>query len=160
MWLTFFHFGSIIPWQYAHANAIRQATHMVPGPVRVVVGIHSDAEIIRYIIPSVSNILNRQFHRNKGPPLFKQTERHNPSTQSFFLILTWFASTQRYALVEGCRWVDQVVHDVPYSANMTLLRQYGIGRCFKREITAININPRFCGSRRWHCYGMTHFWFQ
>ena len=35
--------------------------------------------------------------------------------------------TSRYALIEGCRWVDEVVYDVPYSAQMNILDDYGIG---------------------------------
>ena len=35
--------------KYGHANAIRRALTMVPGPVHVVVGVHSDEEIARSV---------------------------------------------------------------------------------------------------------------
>ncbi|KAF7971841.1 hypothetical protein HWV62_19861 [Athelia sp. TMB] len=48
-------------FQYAHANAIRQAkVDVIEGPVRVVAGIHSDAEILR---------------TKGGPPIFDEAER-------------------------------------------------------------------------------------
>lgn len=55
LWLD----GCFDGFHYAHANAVRQATKLVPGPVEIVAGVHSDNEITK----------------NKGPPLFDESER-------------------------------------------------------------------------------------
>ncbi|KAF8525201.1 Nucleotidylyl transferase [Hysterangium stoloniferum] len=80
--------GCFDGFHYAHANAIRQALFLIenePRP-RIFAGIHADKEILK----------------NKGPPLFDQTER--------------------YALIRGCRWIDEVVEDVPYVTRFDVTR--------------------------------------
>jgi len=80
--------GCFDGFHYAHANAIRQALFLIenePHP-RIFVGVHTDEEILK----------------NKGPPLFDQTER--------------------YALIRGCRWIDEVVEDVPYVTRFDVTR--------------------------------------
>ncbi|KAF7986242.1 hypothetical protein HWV62_38707 [Athelia sp. TMB] len=58
LWLD----GCFDGFHYAHANAIRQAkVDVIEGPVRVVAGIHSDAEILR---------------TKGGPPIFDEAERY------------------------------------------------------------------------------------
>ncbi|KZV92525.1 Nucleotidylyl transferase [Exidia glandulosa HHB12029] len=44
--------------------------------------------------------------KNKGPPLFGERER--------------------YDVIRGCRWVDQVVEDVPYVTQLSTIDQYNI----------------------------------
>lgn len=86
LWLD----GCFDGFHFAHANAVRQALNLVAGPVHIIVGVHSDAEILR----------------NKGPPLFDERER--------------------YDLIRGCRWVDQVVEDVPYVTQLTSIDEHKI----------------------------------
>ncbi|TDL28885.1 Nucleotidylyl transferase [Rickenella mellea] len=57
LWLD----GCFDGFHYAHANAIRQSLTLVHGPVEIIVGVHSDAEITK----------------NKGPPLFDERERYD-----------------------------------------------------------------------------------
>mmetsp|Transcript_20274 Transcript_20274/g.34879 ORF Transcript_20274/g.34879 Transcript_20274/m.34879 type:complete len:415 (-) Transcript_20274:704-1948(-) len=70
-----FHFG--------HANALRQAKAL--GDV-LVVGVCSDAEILKH----------------KGPPVMNEEER--------------------YMQVESCKWVDEIVTDVPYEVSEEYLQ--------------------------------------
>ena len=63
--------------KYAHANAIRRALSMVTGSVQVVVGVHSDEEITKYVL-TWSTLLRSQtidIFRHKGPPLLDESER-------------------------------------------------------------------------------------
>ena len=60
---------------FGHANMLRQAKKLCN---TLVVGVHSDAEIIRV----------------KGPPLVPERER--------------------YEMVKQCKWVDEIIEDVPY----------------------------------------------
>jgi len=69
-----------------HFNAIRQAKAL--GDI-LVVGVHSDAEILR----------------NKGP--------------------TTMTDEERLYAVKACKWVDEVVFDVPYSPSVDLLDRLG-----------------------------------
>jgi len=73
-----------------HYNAIRQAKAL--GDI-LVVGVHSDAEILR----------------NKGPTTMNEEER-------------------LYA-VKNCKWVDEVVFDVPYSPSVELLDRHNCDFC-------------------------------
>ncbi|KAF8531011.1 Nucleotidylyl transferase [Gautieria morchelliformis] len=88
LWLD----GCFDGFHYAHANAIRQALFLMEGASkpRIVVGVHSDEEI----------------RKNKGPPLFDQTERYNT--------------------LRGCRWIDQIVEDVPYTTSFDVTFRHGI----------------------------------
>ncbi|KAI9593032.1 hypothetical protein BDF19DRAFT_449250 [Syncephalis fuscata] len=75
---------------YGHANALRQAKEMGD---YLVVGVHSDAEILL----------------NKGPTVMKEEER--------------------YAAVEACKWVDEVVRDAPYVTSLDYLDRYNCDFC-------------------------------
>ncbi|RKP27383.1 hypothetical protein SYNPS1DRAFT_12750 [Syncephalis pseudoplumigaleata] len=75
---------------YGHANALRQAKEMGD---YLVVGVHSDAEILK----------------NKGPTVMKEEER--------------------YAAVEACKWVDEVVRDAPYVTSLEYLDRYNCDFC-------------------------------
>jgi len=104
LWLD----GCFDGFHYAHANAIRQALTLVPGPVRLVVGVHSDAEVTR----------------NKGIPLFDEQER--------------------YALLKGCRWVEEIVRDAPYSAQMEMLDKYHIDFVVHGDDIAMDASGHDC----------------
>ncbi|KAI8056814.1 hypothetical protein BDF22DRAFT_668064 [Syncephalis plumigaleata] len=75
---------------YGHANALRQAKEMGD---YLVVGVHSDEEILK----------------NKGPTVMKEEER--------------------YAAVEACKWVDEVVRDAPYVTSLEYLDRYNCDFC-------------------------------
>ena len=88
--------GCFDTMHYGHANALRQAKAMGD---YLVVGVHSDKEILK----------------NKGPSVLNNQER--------YLILT------RYASVAACKWVDQVVEDAPYSTELEYLDKYNCDFC-------------------------------
>lgn len=74
-----FHFG--------HANALRQAKMLGD---YLIVGVHSDEEIMRV----------------KGPTVMNQEER--------------------YEAVRGCKWVDLVVEDAPYTTDLEMVLKYKV----------------------------------
>ncbi|KAF8588434.1 Nucleotidylyl transferase [Ramaria rubella] len=84
--------GCFDGFHYAHANAVRQALYLIEGEQnpRILVGVHSDKAILK----------------NKGPPLFDETERYN--------------------LIRGCRWIDEVVENVPYVTRFDVTRGHNI----------------------------------
>eukprot|EP00744_Colponema_vietnamica_P004284 GILI01006429.1.p1 GENE.GILI01006429.1~~GILI01006429.1.p1 ORF type:complete len:456 (+),score=118.35 GILI01006429.1:45-1412(+) len=63
---------------------------------------------------------DEEITRNKGPPVINERER--------------------YALVEACKWVDEMVPDVPYSVNLELLDKLNCDFCVHGDDTAINAN--------------------
>jgi len=75
---------------FGHANACRQAKALGD---RLVVGVHSDAEITKH----------------KGPPVFNEQER--------------------YKMVRGIKWVDEVVEDAPYVTTLETLDKYACDFC-------------------------------
>ena len=92
---------------FGHFNALRQAKAMTQ---YLVVGVHSDAEILN----------------NKGPTVLTQEER--------------------YAMVEQCKWVNQVVRDAPYLTTVETLDAYDCGVCIHGD----DITTMADGS---DCYG-------
>lgn len=75
---------------FGHANQLRQAKKM---GTYLVVGVHTDSEILK----------------NKGPPVFNETER--------------------YRMVKGIKWVDEVVEGAPYSTTIETLDKYNCEFC-------------------------------
>lgn len=75
---------------FGHANALRQAK--AKGD-KLVVGIHSDAEIAKH----------------KRPPVLTQEERCK--------------------LLQGIKWVDEVVKDAPYVTSLQLMDEYDCDFC-------------------------------
>ncbi|CEF71025.1 Ethanolamine-phosphate cytidylyltransferase [Strongyloides ratti] len=75
---------------FGHANQLRQAKKMGK---YLVVGVHTDNEILR----------------NKGPPVFNENER--------------------YKMVKGIKWVDEVVEGAPYSTTIETLDKYNCEFC-------------------------------
>jgi ethanolamine-phosphate cytidylyltransferase len=63
------------------------------------------------------------FDRNKGPPLFDESERYLLA----FLSACNKISVGRYEMMKGCRWVDFVVEDVPYVAQIDIIDKYQVG---------------------------------
>lgn len=75
---------------FGHANALRQGKQFGN---KLIVGVHSDAEI--------------SIH--KGPPVFNEQER--------------------YKMVRGIKWVDQVVENAPYVTTLETLEEYQCDFC-------------------------------
>jgi len=75
---------------FGHANQIRQAKAMGE---YLVVGVHSDEEILKH----------------KGPPVYNEQER--------------------YKMVRGIKWVDEVVEDAPYVTTLETLDKYRCNFC-------------------------------
>lgn len=73
-----------------HLNAIRQAKQLCDV---LVVGVHSDAEILA----------------NKGPPVIRQEER--------------------YSILNHLKWVDEIIYDVSYTPQLSLLSQCNVDFC-------------------------------
>lgn len=81
----------------------------------LVVGVHSDAEIMK----------------NKGPTVMKEQERYVGVMVCMewngLLIVTYLHF--RYDAVAACKWVDQVVPDAPYNTTVEILKEYNIDFC-------------------------------
>ncbi|XP_072382488.1 ethanolamine-phosphate cytidylyltransferase isoform X1 [Diabrotica undecimpunctata] len=75
---------------FGHANSLRQAKALGD---RLVVGIHTDEEIMKH----------------KGPPVFTAEER--------------------YKMVRGIKWVDEVVEGAPYVTTLETLDKYDCDFC-------------------------------
>lgn len=75
---------------FGHANAIRQAKQMGD---KLIVGVHSDAEV----------------EMHKGPPVFNEEER--------------------YKMVAGIKWVDEVIRAAPYVTTFETLDKYNCDFC-------------------------------
>uniref|UniRef100_A0AC35U7B2 Ethanolamine-phosphate cytidylyltransferase n=1 Tax=Rhabditophanes sp. KR3021 TaxID=114890 RepID=A0AC35U7B2_9BILA len=75
---------------FGHANQLRQAKAMGK---KLIVGVHTDEEIIKH----------------KGPPVFNEQER--------------------YRMVRGIKWVDEIVEAAPYSTNIETLDKYNCDFC-------------------------------
>jgi ethanolamine-phosphate cytidylyltransferase len=76
---------------FGHANACRQAKALGD---YLIVGVHSDEEIIEH----------------KGPPVFNEQER--------------------YKMVRGIKWIDEVVENAPYVTELETLDKYNCDFCF------------------------------
>jgi len=75
---------------FGHANQLRQAKQM---GAFLVVGVHTDEEIVKH----------------KGPPVFNEYER--------------------YRMVRGIKWVDEVVEGAPYVTTVETLNKYNCDFC-------------------------------
>jgi ethanolamine-phosphate cytidylyltransferase len=75
---------------FGHANACRQAKLLGD---KLIVGVHSDAEITKH----------------KGPPVMNEQER--------------------YKMVRGIKWVDEVIEDAPYCTTLETLDKYACDFC-------------------------------
>ncbi|KAL1517304.1 hypothetical protein ABEB36_001085 [Hypothenemus hampei] len=75
---------------FGHANSLRQAKALGD---YLVVGVHTDAEIMKH----------------KGPPVFTEQER--------------------YKMVRGIKWVDEVVEGAPYVTTLETLDKYNCDFC-------------------------------
>lgn len=75
---------------FGHANSLRQAKELGN---KLVVGIHSDAEIAKY----------------KRPPVLTEDERHK--------------------LLNGIKWVDEVVKNAPYVTSLEVMNEHDCDFC-------------------------------
>lgn len=75
---------------FGHANSLRQAKALGD---KLIVGVHTDAEITQH----------------KGPPVFTQEER--------------------YKMVRGIKWVDEVIEGAPYVTTLETLDEYNCDFC-------------------------------
>ncbi|GLH14243.1 hypothetical protein R5R35_003341 [Gryllus longicercus] len=75
---------------FGHANSLRQAKALGD---RLIVGVHTDADITKH----------------KGPPVFTEEER--------------------YKMVRGIKWVDEVVEGAPYVTTLETLDKYNCDFC-------------------------------
>ncbi|XP_037024592.1 ethanolamine-phosphate cytidylyltransferase isoform X2 [Bradysia coprophila] len=75
---------------FGHANSLRQAKALGQ---KLIVGVHTDAEITKH----------------KGPPVFTEQER--------------------YKMVRGIKWVDEVIENAPYVTTLDTLDEYNCDFC-------------------------------
>lgn len=75
---------------FGHANSLRQAKALGD---KLIVGVHTDAEITKH----------------KGPPVFTEQER--------------------YKMVRGIKWVDEVIEGAPYVTTLETLDKYDCDFC-------------------------------
>jgi ethanolamine-phosphate cytidylyltransferase len=83
---------------FGHANACRQAKALGD---YLIVGVHSDEEIIEH----------------KGPPVFNEQER--------------------YKMVRGIKWIDEVVENAPYVTELETLDKYNCDFCSSTFVFSI-----------------------
>ena len=73
-----------------------------------------------YLVVGVSNDVD--IEHNKGPTVMKDEER--------------------YLAVEGCKWVDQVVRDAPYTTQLETMEEYQCDFCVHGEDPSIDADGR------------------
>jgi ethanolamine-phosphate cytidylyltransferase len=86
---------------FGHANACRQAKALGD---YLIVGVHSDEEIIEH----------------KGPPVFNEQER--------------------YKMVRGIKWIDEVVENAPYVTELETLDKYNCDFCVHGDDITLTVD--------------------